>query len=202
MEPQLAGEDTELVADGLRLRPWRMDYAAALQEAAVASAASVGRWLPWCRADYTLDDARYWVDHCRRGWLAGEHFAFAIYDAADDALLGGVGINRIDAVHRTGNLGYWVRASQQRKGIAMRASRRVASFGFEQLSLQRIEIVVMPHNLASSNTALGLGAGFEGIARARLWAEGSSHDACVYGLVRSDLSLPQGTTESPTPQAR
>lgn len=202
MELQLAGEDTELVADELRLRPWRMDHAVALQEAAAASAASVGRWLPWCRADYTLDDARYWVDHCRRGWLAGEHFAFAIYDAADDALLGGVGINRIDAVHRTGNLGYWVRSSQQRKGIAARASRRVASFGFGQLSLQRIEIVVLPRNDASSRTALSVGARFEGIARERLWAEGSSHDARVYGLVQSDLSPPQRATESPTPQAR
>lgn len=200
MELPPADDCTELGGDGLRLRPWQMNHAAALQEAAAASAASVGRWLPWCRAAYNLDDAHHWVEHCRRGWLAGEHFAFGIFDAADDVLLGGVGINRIDAVHRTGNLGYWVRASQQRKGVAVRASRRLASFGFAQLSLQRIEIVVMPHNVASSRTALSVGARFEGIARERLWAEGSSHDARVYGLVRSDLSSPQGATESPTPR--
>lgn len=192
MERQAFDNNLELAGEGVYLRPWHPAHANVLQEATAASAASVGRWLPWCRDDYSLDDARGWVEHCRRGWDAGEQFAFGIFDAADGSLLGGVGLSRVEALHHTANFGYWIRTSQQRKGIAVRASRRLATFGFSQLGLARIEIVVMPENLASAKTALRLGAKFEGIARQRLCVDGSSRDAAIYGLVAADLAASAG----------
>jgi RimJ/RimL family protein N-acetyltransferase len=53
--------------------------------------------------------------------------------------------------------------------------------------LIRIEIVVMPDNHASPRTAEKTGARFEAIARQRLWANGQTHDAAVYGLTPADL---------------
>lgn len=190
MERQTVDDNLELAGEGIHLRPWHPSHANALHEAAAASASSVGRWLPWCRADYSLDDARNWVEHCRLGWLAGEQFAFGIFDAVEHTLLGGVGFSRVEALHRTANLGYWIRTSQQRKGIAVRASRRLLAFGFSQLGLARVEIVALPENLASAKTALRLGAKFEGTARQRLRVDGSSHDASIYGLVAADPAAP------------
>ena len=176
------------LGDGrLRLRPWQDDDADSLFEAARESVASVGRWLPWCHADYQRHEAVAWIARCREGWHAGEHVALPIFDAAGAELLGAVGLNQFNRAHRSANLGYWVRQSRHGQGIAAAASRLVTRFGFAQLGLARIEIVVLPDNRASRRTAKKLGAQFEAIARHRLWVDGQPRDAAVYALIPADL---------------
>ena len=177
----------ELVEEPLRLRPWQAQDAEDLFDAACSSVASVGRWLPWCHAGYDLAEAHAWISLCQDGWSRGEHFAFPIFDLRTGELLGGAGLNQRNRQHRSANLGYWVRQSRHGEGIAMRAATLVARFGFEQLGLIRIEIIVMPDNQASRRTAEKTGAHFEAIARHRLWAHGHAHDAAVYGLTPADL---------------
>ena len=183
--------DTLELTDGrLCLRPWQVRDAAALFDAARESTGSVGRWLPWCHAGYRVEDAAAWIAHCQSGWRAGEHFAFPIFDARSGDLIGGVGLNQLNRLHRSANLGYWIRQSRQRQGIAVAAATLVARFGFEQRGLVRIEIVAMPDNQPSRRTAETIGARFEAIARQRLWANGQAHDAAVYGLIPQDLPQP------------
>lgn len=177
----------ELVEEPLRLRPWQAQDAEDLFDAARSSVPSVGRWLPWCHVGYDLAEAHAWINHCQEGWSRGEHFAFPIFDLRTGELLGGAGLNQRNRQHRSANLGYWVRQSRHGEGIAARAATLVARFGFEQLGLIRIEIVVMPDNHASRRTAEKTGAHFEAIARQRLWANGLAHDAAVYGLTPADL---------------
>ena len=177
----------ELVEEPLRLRPWQAQDAEDLFDAARSSVTSVGRWLPWCHASYDLDEAHAWINHCQDSWSRGEQFAFPIFDLRTGELLGGAGLNQRNLQHRSANLGYWVRQSRQGEGIAARAATLVARFGFEQLGLVRIEIIVMPDNDASRRTAEKTGAHFEAIARHRLWTNGQAHDAAVYSLIPTDL---------------
>lgn len=191
--------DACLPGDGrLALRPWRDEDAGDLHAAAQESVGNVGRWLPWCRNDYGLDQALAWVAHCRAGWLAGSQYAFAVRDAASGELLGGCGLNEINRTHRSGNLGYWIRTSRQRQGIAIAAARLVARFGFVDLGLIRIEIVAMPGNHASRRVASKLGAQFEAIARQRLWAWDRANDAAVYALIPTDLDQPAAAQNAAT----
>ena len=177
----------ELCDARLRLSPWMEDDAGRLVDAVQASVASVGRWLPWCHAGYGHDQAVAWISHCQVGWHAGYHFAFAMRDGRDGSLLGGVGLNQIEPLHRRANLGYWVRHGRQRQGLATAAAQLVARFGFERLGLIRIEVVALPDNTPSRATALRIGARFESIARHRLLVNGQPQDAAVYGLLPSDL---------------
>lgn len=178
----------ELSDARLRLRPWQDHDAGQLADAVHESVDSVGRWLPWCHADYGSDDARTWIAHCRSGWRAGAHFALPVFDAGSGQLLGSAGLSQLDPIHRRANLGYWVRQSRQRQGVGTAAARLVARFGFERLGLARIEIVVLPDNRPSRATAERMGASFEAIARNRLWVHGGAHDAAVYGLIPQDLA--------------
>ncbi|CAM5302227.1 GNAT family N-acetyltransferase [Rhodanobacter lindaniclasticus] len=171
----------------LRLSPWAEDDAGPLVDAVQESIASVGRWLPWCHAGYGREEASAWISHCRAGRQAGSHFAFAMRDARDGSLLGGVGLNQFEPVHRRANLGYWVRHRCQQQGLATAAAQLVTRFGFERLGLIRIEIVALPDNAPSRATALRIGARFEAIARHRLLVDGQPRDAAVYGLLPSDL---------------
>lgn len=187
--PQITAPDPQTLADGrLVLAPWRDEDATELHAAVRESIASVGRWLPWCSADYDIAQARSWVDTCRAQWQEGTQFAFAVRDASRGELVGGCGLSQLANPHRHANLGYWVRASRQRQGIAVAASRQVARFGFEALGLARIEIVALPDNQASRGVAEKLGAVFEGLSRQRVWAWNRAHDAAVYALIPSDLA--------------
>ncbi len=177
----------ELVEGRLHLRPWQDRDAAALFDAARESITGVGRWLPWCHADYGRNDAVAWIAYCEAGWRSGGHFAFAVFDATTGELLGGVGLNQRNRVHRSANLGYWVRQSRQGQGVAAATAQLVARFGFQRLGLVRIEIVTLPDNQPSRRTAEKTGAKFEGIARQRLCVREQSHDAAVYALVPEDL---------------
>ena len=177
----------ELSDAPLRLRPWREDDSGQLVDAVRESVGSVGRWLPWCHADYGRDDATDWIARCRAGWQAGNHFAFPLFDVDSRRLLGSVGLSQLDSLHHRANLGYWVRQSCQRQGIGSAAARLLARFGFERLGLARIEIVVLPDNRPSRAVAEKTGAICEAIARDRLWVHDRAHDAAVYGLIAQDL---------------
>jgi len=189
--PHAISRDACQLDDGhLTLRPWRDGDAPELHEAVRESVESVGRWLPWCHAGYGMEQALAWAAHCRATWQDGTQFAFAVRDVVSGELLGGCGLNELGRMHRSGNLGYWVRASRHGQGIATAAARLVARFGFAELALIRIEIVAMPDNLASRRIAAKLGARHEGMARQRLWAWDRAHDAAIYGLIPADLDQP------------
>lgn len=177
----------ELDLGALLLRPWRQTDGPALAEAAQASLESVGAWLPWCHANYGLADACAWIDHCSSGWTTGQHYAFGIFERATGNLLGSAGLGQFNPLHRYASLGYWIRQSAQHQGIATHAARAVARFGFQQLGLVRVEIVVLPDNQASRRTAEKAGARFEALARQRLYVGSVPRDAAVYALVPSDL---------------
>ena len=180
------GDDIELRGAGLQLRPYRDGDAEAILEAARESVDAVGRWLPWCHAQYGEADARGWIAHCADGWRSGEHYAFAIFDA-QSRFCGAAGLNQRNREHNFMNLGYWIRASRQREGIIGRAARMVSAFGFDMIGLTRIEIVTMADNLASQRVAAQLGARSEGPARNRILVRGAPADALVFGLVPDDL---------------
>ncbi|MBV8158937.1 MAG: GNAT family N-acetyltransferase [Dyella sp.] len=179
----------QLTAPGLQLRLWQPSHADALYEAARESIATVGRWLPWCHAGYTREYAASWIQRCRSASEGGEPCAFGIFDD-EEMLLGGVALNRFDPQQRSANLGYWVREQAQGRGVASRAVRRLATFGFETLGLCRIEIVAAVENVASRRCAEKAGARFEGIGRHRLVIGTTPVDAAVYGLLPSDLDQP------------
>jgi ribosomal-protein-serine acetyltransferase len=180
--------DLECVEKNLLLRPWRAQDAPALRDAVQESLGTVGRWLPWCHAGYDLDEAQAWIAHCREGWMADEHFAFGIFERDGGALLGSVGLNQRNRIHRSAALGYWVRQSRQGQGIGCRAAQLAARFGFETLGLARIEVVALADNHASRRCAEKAGARFEAVARHRLWMHDAAHDAAVYALIPADLA--------------
>jgi ribosomal-protein-serine acetyltransferase len=178
-----------LIAEGLCLRPLRMADAAALLEAAQESLSTVGLWLPWCDAGFTLDDAEHWVQTCIDERADCSAHSVGIFDAGDGAYLGGIGINHINREHDFANLGFWVRQSRQGGGIAPRAVRIMAAYAFGKLGLTRLEIVAAEHNQRSRRVAEKAGARFEGILHNRLVIRGVATPAAMYALLPDQ---PQG----------
>lgn len=167
----------------LTLRPLLPADADALSTAALESLATVGRWMPWCTPDYTPARALEWIDHCTQARADQSAYEFGIFDADGNELFGLAGLNQFNRLHNFCNLGYWVRESRQRQGVAVAAVRRLAEFGFQELGQTRIEIVVAAGNTGSEAVARKVGAHFEGMARNRLQLADGPVAAAVYSLI-------------------
>ncbi len=154
-----------------------------LFEAAIESQSDMFKWMPWCHPDYSLNDSEEFISKCEEAWEDKTTFAFAIFKKSSDRFLGGVGLNQISLQNNFANLGYWVRSGQRNRGIATAAVRLLSEFGFEELGLTRIEIVIAVGNVASERVAENAGALREGVLRNRIILHNVPHDAVMYSLV-------------------
>jgi RimJ/RimL family protein N-acetyltransferase len=171
----------------LLLRPFLLDDAPNLHEAVRESMAELGLWLSWCHPDYSIQDSLEFLSGRGEAHAKDGDYGFAIIERSCGRFLGGCGINQLDEAALRANLGYWVRSSATKRGVAAGAARLVARWAFETLALQRIEIVAAVGNRASQRVAAKLGATRECVARHRLRVHGMPHDAVVFSLIRSDV---------------
>ncbi len=144
--------------------------------------------MPWCHASYTEQNALDWFATCNEALSNETAFEFGVFSESDGELLGGAGLNQINARHRYCNLGYWVRQSKQQQGFASKSVLMLAHFGFETLALNRIEMVVAVGNLASERVAQRSGALLECVARNRLLIHGVPVPASVFSLVPQQMA--------------
>ncbi len=179
---------TTLTDGELVLRPLERSDRDAMYEAVRESLTEVSPWLPWCHAGYALGETESFIESCITAWAQQTYFPLAIFEAATGRYLGGTGVNHIDRMNRSGAVGYWVRTSATRRGIATKAVRLAARFGFDTLRLVRLEIVVRPQNTPSRRVAERAGAKLETLARNRIIQHGRAYDALLFSLIPEDLA--------------
>jgi RimJ/RimL family protein N-acetyltransferase len=118
----------------------------------------------------------------------GESFIMGIFDRPEREVLGGTGLHA-----RIGpgglEIGYWVRASAARQGIATEAAAALTRAGFEVCKADRIEIRIEPRNEASFGVPRKLGFVEEATLRRRLpgFRGGPLRDVTIWTLFREDF---------------
>ena len=139
----------------LQLRHWTDADAPALSAAIAESLEHLRPWMAWA-ADEPLSDAarRAWIRLVERERLAGGDRLFGMW--LGDRVVGGCGLHR-----RIGpgglELGYWVRATDLRRGIATEGVRRLCALAFAEPSVGRVEIHHDRANAASGRVAAAAG---------------------------------------------
>ena len=183
---------TELRDERISITRYRAEHIPLLFDAARESAGGdFTRWMPWCHANYTVEESSAFVRSSEELWEKNVEYNFAVLDVATEKYLGGVSLNQINRAHGLANLGYWVRDSETGRGVAAAATLLAASFGFEDLALNRIEIIVAVENERSQKVAAKVGAKREGVLRSRLLIADRLHDAVMHSIVRNMDHFPQ-----------
>ena len=180
---------TPLANAKIVIRPFEPSDADEFVRAAHESIESVGTWMGWCTPSFNRVKALEWFSTCDQDREAGRAYDMGIFCAATSQLLGGAGINQLASHHRYGNIGYWVRQSRQGQGIARQAVALLRNFGFTQLGLFRLEIVMGVGNTASEAVAIAAGATFECRAKNRIFLHGQPIVAQLYSLVPAERFL-------------
>ncbi len=178
---------TELTDGKILLRLLRMSDAKSVYQAIRESIKEISPWLPFAHENYSIKESKDWLKKRPSDWKKGVNYEFGIFDAKDETLIGGCGLNEINRMHQYANLGYWVRTKRMGQGVAPAATRLLAKWGFDVLKLKRIEIVVAVGNERSLRAAAKSGAQREGILRNRLHMRDEDRDAVMHSLIPEDF---------------
>jgi ribosomal-protein-serine acetyltransferase len=169
--------------DEYRLVPFDVSFTDALFEAVHESRNELIHFVSWYSPEYSIEDARRWLQSRERERFEGRSYDFAITDGQNGELVGGCGINRIESKNCQGSLYFWVRTSRTKKGAATAAAAAIASFGLTTLHLIRLEIVVAETNFVGQAVAENLGASREIRLPNRLVLEGKILHAYLFSIL-------------------
>jgi ribosomal-protein-serine acetyltransferase len=141
----------------------------------------LGRYLPWVEGTREVADSLAFIRSARRQAAAGEAVHVGIFAAG--RLVGHASLMDIAPGHMA-EIGYWLAAEAQGRGLMTRTVSALVEHAFDELGLRRLLIRARPDNRRSIAVAERLGFAFEGVARGEEVAGGQLHDMAHYGLVR------------------
>ena len=126
-------------------------------------------WSPHPSPSYTADYLRYIESRYR----LGDFYDWAVVEKESGRMIGTCGFTAIDAANRSAEIGYVLNPDYHGRGYGTEAARRVVRFGFEILSLHRVEARFMKGNEASLHVMDKLGMRFEGYRYDAIFVKGS-----------------------------
>ena len=147
------------------LLPIEVNDGPELWEAVDGSRWHLERWLPWVPFNNTPEASQRYAEACVADWDAGRAVRFAIRDRHTRDLLGVVGLDSCVHLHRSCELGYWLRREATGKGLMTEAARACVDFAFTRMAIHRMRCAAATDNFASLRVIARLGFRFEGIAR-------------------------------------
>jgi RimJ/RimL family protein N-acetyltransferase len=159
-----------------------------LKDAVDESVEHLREFMPWVDAEpQTVAEKVAVIRRFRAAFDLGENFTYGIFDRGETRLLGGTGLHP-----RVGpgglEIGYWVRASSVRQGVATEAAAVLARAAFDVCGADRVEIRIEPGNEASLGVPRKLGFAREATLRRRLpGREGEPlRDVVVFSCFREE----------------
>lgn len=172
----------ELRTPRLLLRGYRLADAAGLL--AYSRDPVAARWDPEGLAD--LDQALERVRR-RADWTAGDAAGWAVADADDRELLGGISLHWVDAEDLSAGIGYGLLPGGRGQGLGAEAVAAVSSWAFGSLGLQRIALRHAVGNTASCRLAQQVGYLLEGtLRRSHRFGDGQLHDEHLHARLATD----------------
>jgi ribosomal-protein-serine acetyltransferase len=153
-----------------------------------ANRAHLRRWLPWVDGVREAANIREFIRGVKLREGEGTSLELAI---EHDGEIGGVaGFRAIDLANRAAEIGYWLRADRERRGIMTACCRALVRHGFDTLGLNRISLAAAVENTRSRRVAERLGFRLDGVSREAEWLYDHFVDHAVYSLLRRDTLAP------------
>lgn len=183
-----ANEWAVLQGRGVWLRPPQMSDYGPWAELRALSRAHLVPWEPaWPRDDLTKSAFRRRVKHYQREARDDLGYAFLLFAAESDRLMGGLTLSNVRrGVTQSAMLGYWLGAPFVGAGHMTAAVRAVLPHAFEQLRLHRVEAAVQPSNGRSADVLRRAAFVEEGLARRYLKINGTWQDHLLFAILAED----------------
>ena len=174
---------TSLSDGDIRLEPLTAEHAAAMD--ALARDQDVTRFTRVLEPVPDGFGAR-WVERYTRGRDERTNEGFAIVDSESGDFLGFMALVNLNLDAEEAEAGYIVASHARGRGVATRALRLLTAWAFDELPLERIELLIDVENSPSEIIAQRCGYTREGVLRWTYLKPGLRSDTIVYSKLRRE----------------
>jgi ribosomal-protein-serine acetyltransferase len=156
-------------------------HAQAMTDLIKRNQSRLARWEPWAEHPVTLDGTRAYIRAALEDFLRGCQVSTIIALDGGRRFIGRCGL-RINPQLNSGDVGYWIDADFEGRGMTRRATQALISSAFSELGLKRVDLRTSVQNLRSRALAERLGFAFEGIHARGLRFAHRTDDLALYAV--------------------
>jgi ribosomal-protein-serine acetyltransferase len=175
---------THRIDDELELRLYEEADTEALFALVDANREHLRRWLIWPNRIRSVEDERAFVAANRDRFAKENGFNAGIW--LSGSLVGGIGFHYLDRDHRKTEIGYWLAASAQGKGVMTRTVRAMLAHAFGHWRLHRVIVYAATENRRSRAVVERVGFTLEGIVREAEWLGDRFVDLAQYSMLEQE----------------
>lgn len=175
---------TIVIDSEVSLKRLDIDDANELFELTERNRTHLRQWLPWLDSISNPDDTKEFIEGTIKQFEAGLGPVFAII--VEQRIAGVIGFHPIDNADHVAEIGYWLSADHQGKGIITNSCRALIKHAFEYLSVNRLQVPAAEQNIKSRSVSERLGLKFEGILRERENLYGNFVNHAMYSILKSE----------------
>lgn len=182
----------ELRGPRVTLRPLKPEDFDAWREVRNRAHEWLTRWEPAPLPGYPdiANDRRAFVGRCGirdREWQLGTGYGFGIFVDGGRTFAGELNVNNVQrGPFQSAYVGYWIDQAQAGNSYVPEACVLLFGFAFDELGLHRLQISIIPRNMASRRVAEKLELRDEGTALRYLEINGVWEDHVRYGITAED----------------
>jgi ribosomal-protein-serine acetyltransferase len=140
----------------------------------------LARWEPWAGLSQNLSGIRLYLAWQAQSFASGT--AVPLQIRLDGELVGSCSA-RIDKAEGTAEIGYWIDAGAEGRGIAGQSVRALVEYLLERGDIGRIQARTAADNTRSRALLERLGLEFEGVLRSSQRINGGRADMAMYALI-------------------
>ena len=172
------------VEEGLELRLLELRHAETLFNLIDQNREHLGYWFPWVEKTKEVEDSKAFIRGGLEQFAQGNGFHTGIW--VDGKLAGTLGLHYISQQSRSTEIGYWLSAEYEGRGIITKVCAYLCAYLFNELDLNRIEIDCAETNSRSRRVPERLGFTLEGKLRQINPTQDGLVDELIYGLLASE----------------
>ena len=147
-------------------------------------------WVPWLDNTDSVEHTRDFIKRKLQRLADNNGFVTGIWYKG--ALAGEIAFDYIDWSNRMTEIGYWLDAEVEGKGLVTKACRVLIAHAFDNLGLNRVQIRCATENLRSRAIPEKLGFMQEGVVRQVERLHDRYVDLVIYGMLAHELKAAGG----------
>jgi ribosomal-protein-serine acetyltransferase len=138
-------------------------------------------WEPWASYESTLEGTQSYIRQILHQFAEGAGLLAGIWYRGK--LIGSMSLHSVNWADRKAEVGYWIDADWQGRGIVSRSCWTLVSYVFTHYHFNKVEIRSAAGNRKSRAVAERLGFRLDGVLRQNQFLNGRYVDIVVYSLL-------------------
>ncbi len=171
---------THELGGGLALQWTEPRHAQAVFAAVDAEREQLGQWLSWVADTRSVDDTRLVREETVRDFARGGSVGCSVVEHG--RIIGSISLRHVN--HGCGNIGFWLAAHAQGRGVMHRCLTAMLDHAFAVCGCRRVSVQIDMDNERSCRVAERAGMVREGVLRELVRDEDKVRDMAVYAMLR------------------